>query len=1552
MITRTLISLIIFSLLFSVPGGFSSSGQDNVTKGDLPLLWTHWGKMDINSLKDEIPLNIEDDTSYWIVQFGGPITPDMRKRITERGMKIVDYFPDFAYIVNTFEFDPEKLDDIRGVVGAAPFPAGLKISPQYYNQILNNKMGNQMIVELFEPITGIEEAIGSRSILIDRVSGTRFVVIPIEEDPLSILYLDGVKWVEPKSGMVLLNDVAEGIMDVDFAKSNLTMDGTGQIVAISDSGLDTGVDNHSVDGDIHLDFDNRVTFSNWAGSSPDDYNGHGTHVAGSVAGDGTRSNGNIQGMATNASIFFQGIETDSGYLRTPNNISLLFSESYQNGARIHTNSWGSSNPSYWGVYTTTSYDVDWSMYNQKDMLILFAAGNDGRDRSPIDGKIDPDSVSPPATSKSTLTVGATENYRPSSGLNSIWYYFGTSDFSQNPIRNDRISDDSKGLAAFSSRGPTDDGRIKPEIVAPGINILSTKSSLSGGGWASYDQYYYYLGGTSMATPLTAGTAVLVRQYFNETHSVEDPSGALIKSTLINGAVDLTPGQYGSSNPTTQEVNSRPDNDQGFGRVNFKESVEPEGKRIDFLDHWDGITTDENVTRVFHVDGDEELRLTLAWSDYPGPLYSGKQLINDLDLVLTAPNGTVYKGNDLTEPRNDTPDRTNVVESITVSDPSVGWWRVEVEGYNIPMGKQPFALVMSGNATNLINDTISMDRGFYSTSGDIITITLTSRTIAGVGTVNVFINSTSEPEGKNILLKESEDEGTFIGQVMTVNFSESGPDEIFVSHLDNITVRYYNSMMCGECVYKARAADPAIVTLEPKPENWLIYSKWDRIILDGVGDPGLQSWWTIENSSMGWIELHDDGTGGDENASDGLYHSEYMVETDMRASGHIHLKISDPYLGERTYQQFPLAINTSKPQAPGMPKVSPLPMGNSLILRWSRVTFQEIDNYTIYVNRTPTVLLPDMENWEFLSSVNGRRNYTNLYDLIDGITYHFRVSAVNTDGNESSASLWGSGIPSDILSPEAMLQGGPRVLTGEERFDFKSDPDTEKVFIQYYNDSNENGEADDGNSFVNASSGGPDTVVWNTTTAAGGPGDMQNMIIRFRAVDEVPNFSPWTEVAGFGIDNTGPSGIVVDPELPGLTRRATQTLSGVTEPNSYVKVRLNGLMVDEFDLGSIGSFERVIRLEEGNNTVELIAFDEHGAGPTIETLYSTLDTMKPEVTVEFNSSSMEIGVGNMTILSTAEDRGLDPDYTKIDNITWNLYTPSGDEFTWYGKESLRYQPSETGEHSVKVTVRDMAGNSNYTERTFSVVDSTKPIVNISGVFIVDEDTKVTYTPQGSTDNDVKFLEREETLFLWNITHQGGWNRISRLSLFEVLLLDPGIYTLRLSITDPFGNTGTASREISVRDNTPPEGAIEGERYLYAGDTAEYSANITDNDPIFPLNTSYGWTVLIVNNTREIPVYNSSGDRMNYTFEKPGIYRIRLIVEDGGGNRGTFLFEVDVDPLPSTPPEDGGGQWLILVIIVTVGGLLILAGLILVLRFGIGREEITEVEWEDEEDVEWE
>ena len=262
---------------------------------------------------------------------------------------------------------------------------------------------------------------------------------------------------------------------------------------------------------------------------------------------------------------YLGLSVLGGY---PTDLGRLFSQAYDAGARIHTNSWGTP-PSAKDNFAQRPYDasaesIDRFVWDHQDMTVLFAAGNDGQD-SDLDGSVNERSLGAEASAKNCITVGASENLRPTltSGKDKKGYTYGLfwpKKFAANPLRDDHQANNPEGLAAFSSRGPTVEGRLKPDLVAPGTAILSARSRskrfLSGvdAAGVSGDERYQFLSGTSMATPLVAGCCAVVREALlangyrdvvaavGTSAATVNPTGSLVKALLINGAVPIK-GQY-------------------------------------------------------------------------------------------------------------------------------------------------------------------------------------------------------------------------------------------------------------------------------------------------------------------------------------------------------------------------------------------------------------------------------------------------------------------------------------------------------------------------------------------------------------------------------------------------------------------------------------------------------------------------------------------------------------------------------------------------------------------------------------------------------------------------------------------------------------------------------------------------------------------------------------------------------------------------------------------------------------------------------------------------
>jgi hypothetical protein len=491
------------------------------------------------------------------------------------------------------------------------------------------------------------------------------------DDVDEIVKHPSVAYVAPMPVLVLHNDQARVNMGINTVESTFItgLNGSGQKIAVGDSGLD----------DDHGDFTGRIagltSVTPGDSSTADLSDGHGTHVACTVLGDGFRSSGTYQGVAPEAQVYFQAMEDDdTGHLYSYG-INSMLNSAYNNGARLHTNSWGAGSGS--GSYSTQSEDADdrtstWDQYWSYDgMTVLFAAGNERND-----------GISPPGTAKNVITIGGHKN-RYSGAPDEMYYW--------------------------SSRGPTDDGRIKPDLVAPGDYVRSCKSQEADSAQGSWsNNWYLEYSGTSMATPAAAGAAVLVREYLMEVIGRQDPQGALIKGLMILGAQDMG----------TRDI---PNDDEGWGRVNLVESLIPDNDVGIFVDDRSRLSSGQTSEYSFDITRvGEPMKVVLTWSDYPGSSSSSTQLRNDLDLEVISPNGQVtYKGNAFINGRSvtgGTKDSTNNVEVVLIDNAATGTWTVRVHDAQHGGGRtwQPYALAVRG-----VNDNdLSPDPAFVQNSFEI------------------------------------------------------------------------------------------------------------------------------------------------------------------------------------------------------------------------------------------------------------------------------------------------------------------------------------------------------------------------------------------------------------------------------------------------------------------------------------------------------------------------------------------------------------------------------------------------------------------------------------------------------------------------------------------------------------------------------------------------------------------------------------------------------------------------------------------------------------------
>ncbi len=555
-------------------------------------------------------------------------------------------------------------------------------------------------------------------------SRVRLLMTPAEvashRDELAAL--GEVFWLDVEPRRVLLNDTTVWVGQSGLAGGQTTpifsqgIFGEGQTIAILDTGLDADMCwfrdpalglppanlcnggttiNASQRKVVAVDFLWQSECNGGIGATEWDTQDHGSHVAGTAAGDNFANpllHDTADGMAPGAKLVMQ----DAGYLvdncgDLPGigcpvvDLNPIFQQAYTQGARFHSNSWGDNeNAAVQNNYSSGSQDVDEFMWSHKDFLIFFAAGNSGPGSA---------SVGSPSTAKSGVSVGATLR--------------GTS---------------ADSMASFSSCGPTADGRIKPEVTVPGSSIVSANNDLN---VTTNNCGTKTSSGTSMATPGAAGLTALIRQYFTDgwypsgSEVPTDgfaPSAALMKAALVNSAVSMT------------GTTAIPANCQGWGRVLLENALHFAGqaRRLWVKDDAAGFATgsaNEDRTFTFTVSsGAESFKVSLAWTDFPSTPAASVNLVNDLDLIVTGPTGTTWRGNVFSGGQSatgGTADRRNTLEQVLLASPATGTYTVTVRSFTVPSGPQPFALVVTGAATEgagnppvtVFADDFEIDRGW-------------------------------------------------------------------------------------------------------------------------------------------------------------------------------------------------------------------------------------------------------------------------------------------------------------------------------------------------------------------------------------------------------------------------------------------------------------------------------------------------------------------------------------------------------------------------------------------------------------------------------------------------------------------------------------------------------------------------------------------------------------------------------------------------------------------------------------------------------------------------
>jgi len=641
-------------------------------------------------------------SAYCIVQFSGPFLRQWFRDLDRAGIKTFGYLPQYAVLAR---LSPDQ----RAYVASLPMVHWVGLfQPAYKLESgLLAATGTHKVVIMVMPGADpapVQTEIATLGGTVNDVSTSSFGVTITATlagaDIAAVAQVPETYWMQEWSAPTVCNNSSQWVMqegwrssapdDTSLAARPVWAHGVrGQhlILSTTDTGLNTG---HNMFRDPSLpitppgiwpDHRKLVAYKEFQGADAYESQYHGSHVACTVCGNDSVNGDSsyYDGMAKDARFYFTDVTDASGNFVIGTDFTALWDTVYLGRGlpdslrpiKQHSGSWRWGN--YNGTYLIQDASTDAYCWAHKDFMNIFAAGNEGQYGFRTIGN--------PSLAKNVLTIGAT--------VHSVF---------------------SNAIADFSSLGPAQDGRIKPDVMAPGDTIYSAMNT------GTND--YYEMSGTSMATPTANGTVGLMRCYLSEGYYPTGSAMPANRITYISSAL-LRSMAIASADPNIGSY-TVPDSNIGWGRIDAESVLYFTGdsRKLIIIDDTFGVATGEYKEMQFHVASAMPLRVCLAWTDTAAAPNANPTLVNDLDLTLTSPTGTVFKGNKYTSgqstPNPTNRDSINSEECARVNVPDTGTWTLRVSGHNVKTArKQTFAWTATGgfDASGGIAEALSLPAAF-------------------------------------------------------------------------------------------------------------------------------------------------------------------------------------------------------------------------------------------------------------------------------------------------------------------------------------------------------------------------------------------------------------------------------------------------------------------------------------------------------------------------------------------------------------------------------------------------------------------------------------------------------------------------------------------------------------------------------------------------------------------------------------------------------------------------------------------------------------------------